>query len=107
MAVPSPLATWRSSGSFARPLLVRAPVAVHRRVLPDLHGAIHEDVLAFFEAFRDIGQGSVEDKVVPVSMLVILLIPRREGIALSESHGRDFGSTAEEPDLRIATETAC
>src|SRR5712691_7101886 len=35
--------------------VVRTPVAVHRRVLPDLHGAIHEDVLALFEAFCDIG----------------------------------------------------
>ena len=55
----------------------------------------------------DIGQRPVEDKVVPVGMLVVLLIARREGVALSESHGRDFGSAAEEPDLRIASEIAC
>src|SRR3974390_3841303 len=59
--------------------VVRSPVAVHWRVLPDLHGAVYEDVLALFEAFRDIGQRPVEDKVVPVGMLVILLITRREG----------------------------
>src|SRR6266852_6182371 len=51
-----------------------ASVAVHWRVLSDLHGAIYEDVLALFEAFRDIGQRAVKDKVVPVGMLVILLI---------------------------------
>jgi hypothetical protein len=87
--------------------VVRSPVAVNGRVLPDLHRAIDEDVFALPKAFSDIGQRPVKDKVVPVGMLLILLISRRESVALSEPHGRDFGSTAEKPDLRIATEIAC